>query len=392
MKLATTIEVFFRFSVLAMMSFLIWKQTSKFIGNNCVPFLVYKKFYQSPSDIYPVFTFCLEKGIGMYDSDFLEKLGANASDYQEFLTGGYADDATESKMKEIDFNETMIKFQNIGLMYKTIWQNSSGGTAKQVWKTNKKENGALPWIKSYQSPIRICFSRNQNYGPKGIRAHEHLTLNKTFLNMNEGKFRVYHHYKNQRMRRTCKHIFQKNMKKMNFKTLEFFESQVNVVRRRIDANDPCDPNVNDDQAAMEAIMKKAKCVPTYWKGMTANDNRYPNCTSPQQLKTIYKVLKTVANILSIFSEFTEPCNKLSSVITFQEFARHPEDDPNTLLLKFNHLEETYLEITNHPEFNTEMLWSCIGGLVGMFLGYSLWHMPDILSGWNVVERVKELKA
>ena len=139
-------------------------------------------------------------------------------------------------------------------------------------------------------------------------------------------------------------------------------------------------------------MKKAKCVPTYWKGMTANDNRYPNCTSPQQLKTIYKVLKTVANILSIFSEFTEPCNKLSSVITFQEFARHPEDDPNTLLLKFNHLEETYLEITNHPEFNTEMLWSCIGGLVGMFLGYSLWHMPDILSGWNVVERVKELKA
>ena len=395
MKIVAIVELFFRIVVLATMLYFIWKQTSKFFVNNCVPTLTYKKFLQSSNDIYPQFTFCLENGIGMYNDIYLNKFGINASEYQDFLTGGEVNETTQSKMKRIIFNESLIEFPRIGLMYKTIGQNATGGGVKTVWTPNKTEirasNIRLPWYKSYQSPIRICFSMDANYGPKGTRFHEILTLNKTFLNLNGGKFRVYHHYINQRMRRTCKHVFQKDLKKMNFKTLEFFESQVTVVRRRVDGNLPCSLTSNDDHTAIETIMKKSKCVPTYWKGMTPNANNFSSCNSSLQLKNIHNVLKKLANIINVFTEFTEPCDKLSSVITFQELARQLSDDPNTLTLKFNHLEDTYMDITNHPAFSMDMLWSCIGGLVGMFLGYSLWHMPDILTGWNVVERLKELK-
>ena len=41
-------------------------------------------------------------------------------------------------------------------------------------------------------------------------------------------------------------------------------------------------------------------------------------------------------------------------------------------------EETYQEILNVPEISTENLWSAVGGFVGIFLGYSLMQMPELV--------------
>ena len=134
MKIVAIVELFFRIVVLATMLYFIWKQTSKFFVNNCVPTLTYKKFLQSSNDIYPQFTFCLENGIGMYNDMYLNKFGINASEYQDFLTGGEVNETTQSKMKRIVFNESLIEFPRIGLMYRTIGQNATGGGVKTVWK------------------------------------------------------------------------------------------------------------------------------------------------------------------------------------------------------------------------------------------------------------------
>ena len=42
----------------------------------------------------------------------------------------------------------------------------------------------------------------------------------------------------------------------------------------------------------------------------------------------------------------------------------------------NYLTESYQEIANQKDFSGEALWSGIGGLVGIFLGYSIMQVPD----------------
>ena len=42
------------------------------------------------------------------------------------------------------------------------------------------------------------------------------------------------------------------------------------------------------------------------------------------------------------------------------------------------MREQYLETTNDEDFDFEMVWSCIGGYIGIFLGYSLAQLPEVI--------------
>ena len=53
----------------------------------------------------------------------------------------------------------------------------------------------------------------------------------------------------------------------------------------------------------------------------------------------------------------------------------------------NFPDETYQEILNVKSFNVEALWSSIGGFVGIFLGYSLMQVPELI--FNTVRYFKQ---
>ena len=66
-----------------------------------------------------------------------------------------------------------------------------------------------------------------------------------------------------------------------------------------------------------------------------------------------------------------------------------------LVLDFVYMEDFYQEIINVRDFGFESFWSGIGGFVGIFLGYSLLQIPDLLhSLWastsNKRQKLKEL--
>ena len=78
----------------------------------------------------------------------------------------------------------MIKFEDIVKSFKIIGQNATGGGAMLTWEAKidgMDETVSPPFYKSYQDPQKLCFSRNNSYGPQGIRAHEYLSINKTLL-------------------------------------------------------------------------------------------------------------------------------------------------------------------------------------------------------------------
>ena len=49
----------------------------------------------------------------------------------------------------------------------------------------------------------------------------------------------------------------------------------------------------------------------------------------------------------------------------------------------------YTEITNLQDFDMPMLWSSMGGFVGMFLGYSLWQCPEMIGGLGSVKKLQK---
>ena len=174
--------------------------------------------------------------------------------------------------------------------------------------------------------------------------------------------------------------------------LEFWVSQVHVLRKRVDANDPCDPNVNDDQAAMRTVMKKINCIPPYWIQMVPRSLSYPRCNTSADLRVVYNIVQAPDKLMGIFNQYTEPCNKLSSVVTFQEKMKNIYNDNATFLVEFNYLEDMYQEITNKRDFDMGMLWSTMGGFIGMFLGYSLWQCPEMTQGFDCIKSLKKKNA
>ena len=125
--------------------------------------------------------------------------------------------------------------------------------------------------------------------------------------------------------------------------------------------------------------------------MLPKNNSFPTCNLPSQLKVVSDILKSPDKLMGMFNQYTGPCTKVSFVVTVQEKTKNKEKDPQSFVLVFNYLEEMYQEIRNERDFNLEMFGSSVGGFIGMFLGYSLWQCPEMLSRCKLLRKRKTSK-
>ena len=61
----------------------------------------------------------------------------------------------------------------------------------------------------------------------------------------------------------------------------------------------------------------------------------------------------------------------------------------TLKIVIRYSTEIYQEISNIRDYNLDTLWSSVGGFIGIFLGYSLLQLPELLqvdwkNYWNMM--------
>ena len=92
-----------------------------------------------------------------------------------------------------------------------------------------------------------------------------------------------------------------------------------------------------------------------------------------QLKNAYK---HVSNIEETLSKFPESCTEMTIVSSIQFGSTTIELHKRRFEIFVNYLTESYQEIANKKDFSGEALWSGVGGLVGIFLGYSFMQIPD----------------
>lgn len=252
-----------------------------------------------------------------------------------------------------------------------------------VSKKDVLPNIHFPFYTSYQDPDQICFTRLTNTNSKQKRRFDKLKLDLKWLKdyMLDSKLRFYVHGARQFIKNLREYIHEVpimylvpfNGKHVN-NYIEITISHVTILKKRPDAITPCNEKILDcDSFILEGIVRKVGCIPIYWKSISPLINTSQICNSVEQLKLIYKMTN---NIESTIQMFPSPCVDMTIVASMKIGQDHR---PTHVNLKINYLSKMFQEIRNKKDFGLEAFFSSIGGFVGIFLGFSMLQIPELLS-------------
>ena len=158
------------------------------------------------------------------------------------------------------------------------------------------------------------------------------------------------------------------------KFLRIAISKVTVLRNRPNSNVPCDPDLqNDDEKLQMEIIKHIGCIPIYWKNNVGTDLDIKICSTSEDLQ---KAFYYIENYKTVFAAYSPPCISAEVRTEFDMLEENESEDPK---IQFLYRETVYEEITNTESFNFESFISGVGGFAGIFLGYSILQLPELLS-------------
>ena len=232
--------------------------------------------------------------------------------------------------------------------------------------------------KTYQHLDQACFTRKFDKFEQGV-----LYLLELFSIKSKFKVRVYIHYPEQAIRtllgmfqnKDIVQIMPQQLKKGN--TVAVIQlTQISVLRKRHDAIPPCDPDPKDDSRFWNFIFQGINCVPPYLKMFVPENSTLSECKNSSQLHEIKR--GGALDRSKIMSAFKQPCNEMTFIINTHMKQAAGNGSKNTTKILIKYMDQRFQEIKNERDFAFEMVWSTAGGFIGIFLGYSLLQVPELL--------------
>ena len=105
-----------------------------------------------------------------------------------------------------------------------------------------------------------------------------------------------------------------------------------------------------------------------------------------QLKVNYA---TISDWSKMSSTSNPPCDTMT-IQTGKHLLQKWDDTKNYNYLnyEFRYEEDVYEEVTNKQDFGFGSFWSYVGGIAGIFLGYSLMQTPELfLEAIDVIQHL-----
>ena len=379
--------------------YLACKDINRYIDNEDSSSISFRTFNESPRDRYPVTTLCffgrtdadgnILGKMAIYKEKELKNKGFSVSKYWKMITG--KKNVTAGEIEKLpDFSDMTIELKELTRFYQTMDGNGKYFNKFQLKISEKppseknllvplKNKTSWPFYLSYQSPNQVCYSQRSTFDRRFIKFEDSISLYTDGLlkfnrpSDNHGRLHIYVHYQGQTVRSFGKEVFVLPMKKDEIKKrVNIRLSGFTVLRRRLDGKVPCHPySEGDDDRFREMVMEKTGCLPPYWKYFGNTSTNLTQCMSASQLKISnrYSNSKKAGRILK---KLKPPCEEYS--VTSSVDMR----DHGNLQLSFQYRSDQYLEIKNMRDFGLISLWSSIGGLVGIFLGFSMFQMSEVM--------------
>ena len=373
---------FFKLNLFVFLGYMVYTEISQYFANEDVSSLLYKEFHSHNEDIYPTFSVCI---VYFNGGLFKEKLKGLSRLYWKYLVGNDVRD--KRNFSNIDYDDVLIDMK--GLFEK--YQRKSKENDEKLTKEIFLEFDDVFDI-THQDPKEVCFTKKQRKEEGRLFEYDFMRFDaKWILSSDRIEYRVYIHQKEQLIRKLTKptfSIYGKRLQKGKLKGAQGFKyivrmrsNAVEVLRRRPDAIEACnDSLVEDDNQWRKSIVEKIQCVPTFMERFFQNiTGTWPNC-NPDQLKMAQDLYSPHDNFEAGARLYLPPCTQMSTVVTIAEDIERMENENITsIILRFEY-PTNYREIINKREFSVYELWSQIGGIMGIMVGYSLMQIPDTLKG------------
>ena len=120
------------------------------------------------------------------------------------------------------------------------------------------------------------------------------------------------------------------------------------------------------------MIKKAGCVPIYWKDLDSDTNNNVRICDTRENLAMLKAMISSFNGVSDGRSCTNMDTLTINSKTVKLNQRH-------ITIRVSYLENNYQETENVQDFTFESCFSSLGGFIGIFLGYSMLQIPETLS-------------
>ena len=363
-------------------------QALRYLDNKDASSIHYKTFNETPLDIYPTFSICLTSTDSYPLNHFLKneienQTGISEYQFDHVLKGNDIGITSEqvSKILAMKYNSISLKFDPFIYAIGLEKQNDDG----------KEHKEKIPFYESYKDPDTVCFSLKSTNDIGVFRKRDWVSLQWKTLEESKVLMQAYLHYPNRLTREVGRPNFELDIdhleKDHSKTTLQL--NRMSMLRKRPDAKEPCNKELEDDDLEFRTyVMTKVGCVPLYWESFASSNDSFRPCTTITEMKMIYNAIQNKENI---FAEYDQPCTYMEVSLGASQ---HTSSYADVILLELQYMRRLYQEIDNVQDFELDSFWSSVGGFVGIFLGYSLLHFPDVLELmllWIQEKTVKDKK-
>lgn len=372
------------------------KQILRYANNEDASVVSYKQFMGNHEYDYPTFTLCLANEPEIMYTDALEELHITGKEYTNVLKGQNSSHGAPNQdlgiIVDVDYDRFTIQLENVVVeaKFETEKENETLHFRKMFRKNDQLGTLETVLSKSYQEPGKLCFARTlqsenlyQSARTKDKLILDTSTLTKDFkliLHKNSGLLQIYIHYPGQFIRIKDKPIYEKALGELDENDVDvgLALSYISLLKKRPDANEKCNPELKDDDYQFKVqVIKLVGCIPIYWKSIyLAETPPYQICNQPDQLEHVYNLIN---NFHQVTSRYSPPCIEMMTPVNVQEKSMKTLGVAKPkITIHLTYATETFQEVLNSKDFNINSLWSNIGGFVGIFLGYSVLQIPEIL--------------
>ena len=371
------------------------KQIIRFIENGDSASIQFRPFNLAPKDKYPTFTICLT-GSDLYWNKaklIFRKFGIHPSKFVEMLKGKdvFSYDYNYTSMLYNKIPVDISHYQNVdvkrfslniteiltGLEFGTQCEDKSisHGSGEKGYMIEK-----IPFEEGYTTSDTICFTRTADESLEMLRTYDWVAFDKSVFASEKYQdtiLQIFVHYPQQLMRKFHMPVFKSPLSKTSDswnKLLKITIGKVTILRKRSGSNVPCDENlVDDDDRFQEELINYINCTPIYWGHGETDHSTQTKCQSKSDLEIADLVIQQYKHVLE---RYHPPCNQMEISSRYDDWTE--KNDLNDARLMFSYEDNVYEEIQNSKSFDLESFVSGVGGFIGIFLGYSILQIPELL--------------
>lgn len=365
---------------------------SKYYLNEDISQVTFQEFHKAEENAYPSLAICASS---TFDNNLLELHGEgiNTTTYSSYLEGEDWDD----RMMDIDYDNVTLNFQDYFLgasLWTPDWKHLNGEERyffdhrtrmmAKKGEINVSETSENEWrphhYTSYRGHTQKCFSVEIPYMPNekvltfGIVFDSYLFpdgIRPDYL-----EFGVKMHYPGQFLSSKVQKFIWKSRdgNSSAYLTMRFRVQKLEVIRHRENGRHSCNKNwQNYDEEIMLEKIKNVGCKPSHWVIST----NAPPCQTQEQIKSFSQFNTT---------NFRVACQSIQKILYNYEEYEILEDATDEWINKIDEMfevmiefqDDTYMEVRQLRDYGIQSVIGEIGGVAGLFLGFTLLQIPEII--------------